>query len=235
MQSSDQSSSKPTKKGFWTTDRIVLTLAGFSLIGALSFSSCNSNDESKPAGVASSGNSSAPNNPNKVAPPSVPNNAPPAAFVSLPDGVREAKLQTLDGESLKLSDYTNKVVIVNIWATWCGPCRQEMPELVKISNEYKSRGVVVLGLATTYNEQNDANHVRDYIKQQNVPYKIIWDDGTLAGPLVQAVQGRAVIPQSFVIARDGRIVKHFQGFSAYSTPQLMRQAVEEALNNNGKA
>jgi thiol-disulfide isomerase/thioredoxin len=235
MQSSDQSSSKPTQKGFWTTGRIVLTLVGFSLIGALSFSSCNSNDESKPAGVASSGNSSAPNNPNKVAPPNVPNNAPPAAFVSLPDGVREAKLQTLDGESLKLSDYTNKVVIVNIWATWCGPCRQEMPELVKISNEYKSRGVVVLGLATTYNEQNDANHVRDYIKQQNVPYKIIWDDGTLAGPLVQAVQGRAVIPQSFVIARDGRIVKHFQGFSAYSTPQLMRQAVEEALNNNGKA
>src|SRR5205807_1869497 len=131
------------------------------------------------------------------------------------------------GESLKLSDFTNKVVVVNIWATWCGPCRQEMPELVKISNEYKSRGVVVLGLATTYNEQNDANHVRDYIKQQNVPYKIIWDDGTLAGPLVQAVQGRPVIPQSFVISKDGRIVKHFQGFSTYSTPQLMRQAVEK--------
>ena len=232
MQSSDQSPSSAERKGFWTTGRVVLTLIGLGLIGALSFASCNSNDEPS---VASTVNSNAPNNPNKVVPPNAPNNAPPTAFVALPDGVREAKLQTLDGESLKLSDYTNKVLIVNIWATWCGPCRQEMPELVKISNEYKARGVVVLGLATTYNEQNDANHVRDYIKQQNVPYKIIWDDGTLAGPLVQAVQGRAVIPQSFVIARDGRIFKHFQGFSAYSTPQLMRQAVEEALNNNGKA
>src|SRR5712691_6060622 len=110
MSSTDKSSRKESGEKFWTTGRIVLTLVGFSLIGALSFSSCNSNDENKPAGVATSGNSSAPNNPNKVAPPSVPNNAPPAAFVSLPDGVRDAKLQTLDGESLKLSDYTNKVV-----------------------------------------------------------------------------------------------------------------------------
>lgn len=237
MQSSEESSNNTERKSFWTTGRVVLTLVGLSLVGALSFASCNSNDE--PKVTATTANSSAPNNPNKAVPPtapnSAPNNAPPAAFVALPDGVREAKLQTLDGESLKLSDYTNKVLIVNIWATWCGPCRQEMPELVKISNEYKSRGVVVLGLATTYNEQNDAKHVRDYIKQQNVPYKIIWDDGTLAGPLVQAVQGRAVIPQSFVISKDGRIMKHFQGFSSYSTPQLMRQAVEEALNNNGKA
>ena len=236
MQSSDNSSSKSKTQGFWTTGRVVLTLIGFGLVGALAFASCNSNDEPKgPTGVAASGSPGAANNPNTVAPPTVPNNVPPAAAIALPNGVREASLKTLDGESLKLSDYANKVLVVNIWATWCGPCRQEMPELVKISNEYKARGVVVLGLATTYNEQNDANHVRDYIKQQNVPYKIIWDDGTLAGPLVQAVQGRAVIPQSFVISKDGRIVKHFQGFSAASTPQLMRMAVEEALNSNGKA
>lgn len=234
MQSSDKSSRKEADKRFWTTGRIAITLIGLGFLSALSFSSCNSSDESGKQPVSSASPSGA-NNPAKVAPPTVASNAPAAAFVSLPDGVRDAKLQTLEGESLKLSDYTNKVVVVNIWATWCGPCRQEMPELVKISNEYKSRGVIVLGLATTYNEQNDAKHVREYIKAQNVPYKIIWDDGTLAGPLVQAVQGRSVIPQSFVISRDGRIVKHFQGFSAYSTPQLMRQAVEEALNNNGKA
>ncbi len=236
MQSSDNPSSNPDRRGFWTTGRIVLTLIGLGLVGALSFASCNSNDEPKgPAGVASSGNSSGANNPTKVVPATVPNNVPPAATVALPNGLREASLKTLDGESLKLSDYANKVLVVNIWATWCGPCRQEMPELVKISNEYKDRGVVVLGLATTYNEQNDANHVRDYIKQQSIPYKIIWDDGTLAGPLVQAVQGRAVIPQSFVINKDGRIIRHFQGFSSASTPQLMRMAVEEALNGNGKA
>jgi thiol-disulfide isomerase/thioredoxin len=162
-------------------------------------------------------------------------NAPPPGPVNVPQELRDTTLQTLDGGSLKLSDFADKVVIVNLWATWCGPCRQEMPELVKISNEYKQRGVVVLGLATSYNERNDQTHVKDYIRTQNVPYQIIWDDGTLAGPLVEMVQGRSVIPQSFVISRDGRIVKHFTGFRPSMDPQLMRQAVEDALNDKGKA
>ena len=77
--------------------------------------------------------------------------------------------------------------------------------------------------------------MKEFVRSQKVTYKIIWDDGTLAAPLVEAVGARSVIPQSFVIARDGRIVKHFQGFSPLSTPQLMRAAVEEALNDKGKA
>jgi thiol-disulfide isomerase/thioredoxin len=153
----------------------------------------------------------------------------------LPQELRDTSLQTLDGDSLRLSDFADKVVVLNIWATWCGPCRLEMPELVKISNEYKSRGLVVLGIATTYNEHNDQTHVKDYIQSQNVPYKIIWDNGTLVMPLVESVHGRSVIPQSFVISRDGRIVKYFPGFNALSTPQLMRLAIEEALNDKGKA
>ena len=201
----------------------MLTIAGLGLVSALGLSSCNSNDVTTNAPA------------NRAANAPVTNVPPPTVPVTLAQDLRDTKLQTLDGESLKLSDFTDKVLIVNIWATWCGPCRQEMPELVKISNEYKSRGLVVLGLATSYNEHNDQAHVKEYVKSQNVPYKIIWDDGTLAGPLVQAVSGRSVIPQSFVISRDGRIVKHFQGFSPLSTPQLMRQAVEEALNDKGKA
>src|SRR5213075_80129 len=105
--------------------------------------------------------------------------------------------------------------------------------LIKISNEYKSRGLVVLGLATAYNENKP--QVEEYVKSNNIPYKVIFDDGTLEGPLVEAVQGRSVIPQSFVISRDGKIVKHFTGFNAMQTPQLMRQAIEEALGDKGKA
>ena len=225
------SSPKPTGwRSFWTPGRIGLTLAGVVLIGALGSSSCNSNEvatNNPPANRAV-------NAPPANVPPVTSAPSPPAV-VSLPSDVRDVKLQTLDGGSLKLSDYTDKVVVMNLWATWCQPCRQEMPELVKMSKEYKSRGLVVLGVATTYNEHDDQAHVKEFIKAQSIPYKIIWDDGTLASPMVQAVQGRSVIPQSFVISRDGRIVKHFQGFSQYSTPQLMRQAIEEALNEKGKA
>jgi thiol-disulfide isomerase/thioredoxin len=157
--------------------------------------------------------------------------------VSLPAGLRDSALQTIDGNTLKLSDFDKKVVVLNVWATWCGPCRQEMPELVKMGNEYKDRGLVVLGVATTYNEQRarGLEGVKQYIADQKITYKIIWDDGTFVEPLLQAVQARSVIPQSFIISRDGRIVKHFQGFSINSTPHFMRQAIEEALNDKGKA
>ena len=218
-----------TNKRFWTPGRIVITLVAVGLISAFGLSSCNSNET--PATNAPT---------NRVVITSAPANranttAPPVTSVAVPANVRDATFKTLDGNSAKLSDYSNKVVVVNMWATWCGPCRQEIPELVKMSSEYKSRGLVVLGLATTYNEQNDPSRVKEFVKTQNIPYQIVWDDGTLAAPLVQAVQGRSVIPQSFVISRDGRIVKHFSGFSPYSTPLLMRQAIEDALNDKSKA
>ena len=235
MALSDGSFQKVMRKSFWTPLRVVLTLVVFALLSALGLSSCNSGE--KP-------NSNAPANRVTTAPPAnAPSNAnapataprPAAAFVTLPQNLRETKLQTLDGQSLKLSDFANKVMVLNVWATWCGPCQQEMPELVKMNNEYKSRGLVVLGLATTYNEHQGIDYVKDFIRAKGINYKIIWDDGTMVAPLVQAVNGHGVIPQSFVISRDGHIVKHFEGFSQYSTPMLMRQAVEDALNDKGKA
>ena len=209
---------------FWTPSRMVITLVVAGLLAALGFSSCTSNDETSKTPPDKTANAPG-------AKPVASNAEPPV----VPQELRDTKVETLDGESLRLSDYANKVVVVNIWATWCGPCRQEMPELVKMSDEFKSRGLVVLGLATTYNERNDPVHVKDYVRSQNVRYKIVWDNGTLAAPLVDLVSGASVIPQSFVISRDGRIVRHFQGFNPFSTPQLMRQAIEDALNEKGKA
>jgi len=200
---------------------------------AIFLSGCNSGDKTNGSGAGVASSSPAANT--NPASSSAPARIVPTGPVALSPEIRETKVKTLDGGSLKLSDYDNKVVVVNIWATWCGPCRKEMPDLVKLNQEYKSRGLVVLGLATTYNERDDPEHVKEFIKAQNVDYKILWDDGTLAGPLVQAMNGRSVIPQSFVISRDGRIVKHFSGFNPLSTPTLMRQAVEEALNDKSKA
>ena len=232
MHSSNNPSKVPASagQGFWTSGRILLTVVALGLLATLGLSSCHSSDESSRS--AESRTPSAP--PNGKAPPAT--NAPPStgAFVALPSSLREAQLQTLDGEALKLSHYANKVVVVNIWATWCGPCRAEMPDLVKLNNEYGSKGLVVLGLATTYNERGGGlEGVKDFVRSMKVNYKIVWDDGTLAGPLVQSVGGRNVIPQSFVISRDGRIVKHFTGYNPYSTPTLMREAVEQALSEKG--
>ena len=212
------------RKSFWTRARLALTLLALGSLALLGLSACNSTDKKTPLAAASpSPGAVVKNSP-------VPGASLPPAFVELPQAVRDTKVETLDGGSLKLSDFDKKVVVVNIWATWCGPCRLEMPELVKMNSEFKSRGLVVLGLATSYNEHNDRTHVQDFIRSQKIDYKIIWDDGTLASPLVDAVRAQSVIPQSFVIDREGRIVKHFQGFNPYSTPQLMRQAIDDALN-----
>jgi thiol-disulfide isomerase/thioredoxin len=215
-------SKEEEKSSFWTPGRVAITLIVGVLVVGYAISRWSSGGNVTRTTPTVTRTTSQP-----------PARTAPLAVVPLPVGLRETSVQTIDGESLKLSDYADKVVVLNIWATWCGPCRLEMPELVKISNEYKTRGLVVLGIATTYNEQNDPQRVKNYVKAQNVPYKIIWDDGTLAAPLVEAVQGRSVIPQSFVISRDGHIVKYFSGFNVYSTPQLMRQAIEDSLNSKG--
>lgn len=210
----------------------MCVIAGVGI--AVWLSSCNTSEQgSQRAATSPTVMKNAPAaTPNAV----VSNPAPPApASIPLSEDVRQTKVKTIDGGSVKLADFKNKVLVVNIWATWCGPCRMEMPDLVKLNKEYKARGLVVLGLATTYNERDDIAHVKEFIKTQKVDYKILWDDGSLAGPLVQSVNGRGVIPQSFVISRDGKIVKHFQGFNQMSTPTLMRQAVEDALADKGKA
>ena len=215
------------RTGFWPAVALsfICASASFGLSG------CGSRDQTTGSGVASS----SPATNTNPARPAAPTRIVPTGPVALSQEIRETKVKTLDGGSLKLSDYDNKVVVVNIWATWCGPCRQEMPDLVKISSEYKSRGVVVLGLATEYNERQGEAYVRDFIRTNGITYRIIWDDGTLDQPLRQAVNARSTIPQSLVISRDGKIVKHFPGFNALSTPALMRQAIEEALNNKSKA
>jgi peroxiredoxin len=220
-----------TNTGFFTPMRIV-TVCALAAIGLgiwLSSSKTNQqpNQPAAPATPVVQINPPAPN---------VANPAPPvAATVQLADSIRQTKVKTIDGGSLKLADFKNKVVVVNLWATWCGPCRQEMPDLVKLNNEYKSRGLVVIGVATTYNERDNLDQVKDFVKAQKIDYKVLWDDGTLANPLVQSVNGRNNIPQSFVISRDGKITLHLTGFSPVSTPTRMRQAVEDALADKGKA
>src|SRR6476469_5648554 len=122
--------------GFFTPMRIV-TVCALAAIGiGIWLSSSKSNQQpDQPTASATPVVQINPGPPNAVA-----NPAPPvAAVVPLADSIRETKVKTIDGGSLKLADFKNKVVVVNLWATWCGPCRLEMPDLVKLNSEYKSR------------------------------------------------------------------------------------------------
>jgi len=220
--------SRQPGKNFWTTPRLALTFVALALLAAFGISSCGGTPKDTTGNTSANPAASNGNKPTVTVRQSAPTPAPPAEPMVLPASLRDATLKDIDGKSLKLSDYSGKVLIVNMWATWCGPCRQETPELIKLRQDYKSKGLEVIGLAT---EQNDADleAVKSFVKEQKVDYKVVYDDGSLAGPLVQMTRGRSVIPQSFIISRDGHIIGHFEGYSPVSTPPKLREAIEKAL------
>jgi glutathione peroxidase-family protein len=157
--------------------------------------------------------------------------APPAPLTTLPPAVIDAELRAVSGSPIKLSNYAGKVLLVNLWATWCGPCRQETPELVKLHKEFRSQGLEVVGLSTE-NPDDSADKVREFVHNYNVDYRVGWSGPQVA---VALMQGRDAIPQSFVISRDGRVLKRFVGFNSITTPEQIRAAVQEALNDKGAA
>ncbi len=209
-----------SKEKGWTRERIISVAASLVVILVLAIVSYHIGDFVPVATAATP----TPVNANAPAPASAP--AAPPTLADLPPAVSVAPLKDAKGASFKLADFFGKVQVVNLWATWCGPCRQEIPELVKLHKEFHSRGVEMIGL-TTENPDASAEKVRKFIQDFQVDYRIGWAPGEVAAPLMQ---GHEAIPQTFVISRDGWILKHFVGFSAANTPAQLRQALEEALN-----
>ena len=199
-----KSKSKPhAKKKFFTPGRLALTALVLSVGTLIGASSCNSNDsiggaKESPAKVAAN---------------------------MLPSSVRDAEMRAVTGAPIKLSDYSGKVVVLNLWATWCGPCRLEIPELVRVYKQYRDQGLEVVGLSTE-NPDASAEGVRRFIQEYEMDYRVGWSPPEVS---IALMQGRDAIPQSFVISRDGRILKRFIGYNYQSTPPQLRQAIEDAL------
>jgi thiol-disulfide isomerase/thioredoxin len=157
--------------------------------------------------------------------PKPPKSGSTSTSAALPENLMQASINLLDGQKTKLADYSGKVLIVDLWATWCGPCKQEIPHLVEIAKEYKDKGVEVIGL-TNENPETDAEWVKQFSEAFNINYPIGWADDEMQAGLTR---GRNSIPQTFIIGRDGKIFKHFVGFSPRLIPQ-MKAAIEEAAS-----
>lgn len=208
----------------WTPARLASTVVILSLFAAFGVSSCSSSDEkranpSTPNVVVNSGQP-----PTNAAPPVKPATRP--TVLTLPTSVTEAELQAVSGAPIKLSSFAGKVLLVNLWATWCGPCRLEIPELIKLHQQYRAQGLEVVGLSTEDPEES-ADKVKKFVQDFNVSYRVGWATNDVA---ITLMQGTDSIPQSFVIGRDGRVVKRFVGFNQKTTPPLIKEAIESALN-----
>lgn len=108
-------------------------------------------------------------------------------------------LDTLDGNKITLSDLRGKIVVVNFWATWCLPCREETPALEKAYEQYKHSGMVILGLNLT--NQDSVNDVEFFVQEFGLTYPILLDQDGSVGYLYQ-VKG---LPTTFFINREGTI------------------------------
>lgn len=153
-----------------------------------------------------------------------------AASLALPDmpaGTTTSDLKTIEGGTLRLDKYAGKVVLLDLWATWCGPCRQEIPHLVALSNEYKDR-VEVVGL-TTENPATALQKVRDFAKEFHIDYTLGWA-GDVGHTLMR---DNTSIPQKYLITRDGRLMKRLIGYNTQTGDAQLREAIEAALHLGG--
>src|SRR5690625_2253413 len=109
------------------------------------------------------------------------------------------ELETIDGELVSLSDYRGQKVILNFWASWCGPCRAEMPDMQKFYSEYGD-DIAILAVNLRETERNDDN-VRDFVEEYDVTFPVLSDVSTAVANIYQARQ----LPTSYLIHSDGTI------------------------------
>jgi thiol-disulfide isomerase/thioredoxin len=149
----------------------------------------------------------------------------PAELSALPDSLLNRELKSVDQGSFRLADFSGKVIVLNLWATWCGPCRREVPDYEKVRKEYAGRGVEFIGL-TTEDPRTSSNRVQKFAHDFNFHFRLGWADRETARTLTN---GRNVIPQTVVIAPDGRIISHWRGYSPTQSRDRLREIIDHAL------
>jgi peroxiredoxin len=118
------------------------------------------------------------------------------------------ELRSLDGQSVRLSSMRGKPVLLNFWATWCAPCRVEMPWLVQLDQQYRVQGVQIIGLSL--DDAGTEKDVATFAKDKGVNYDVLLGNSSVAN----SYGGVRFMPQSFFIDRDGKITKTTTGLTS---------------------
>jgi peroxiredoxin len=133
-------------------------------------------------------------------------------------------LPSLGGQEVSMAKLRGKVVILNVWATWCAPCRAEMPSMETLYEDFKANRNFVL-LAVSQDERG-REAVAPFIKKNGYHFTVLLDPKNI----VSSAYGASGVPETFVIGRDGRIVAHHLGAFDWSRPDV-RDALKELLDS----
>ncbi|MBE5775349.1 MAG: TlpA family protein disulfide reductase [Clostridiales bacterium] len=134
------------------------------------------------------------------------------------DAAIDFEIKMIDGENFRLSDYRGKVVFLNIWATWCGPCVMEMPAIEQLANAYPE-DLVVIGVSCDDREET----VKAFVEQQGYTYNFAWDSNYMVSGLLFPSYA---IPNSIFINPDGVITSMEMGAASY---EVMEQRYLDSL------
>lgn len=143
----------------------------------------------------------------------------------MPEGILERRIKALDNSSFRLADFHGKVIVINLWASWCGPCRREIPEYEKVRKAYVGRDVEFIGL-TDEDPRTSSDRVNRFVREVSFGFRLGWADREMARTLLNGLNS---IPQTLVIDADGRVVNHWAGYAAGRSGNRLRQTIERAF------
>ncbi len=132
--------------------------------------------------------------------------------------VPQFTLSSLDGKTVAMKNLSNKVVVIDFWATWCGPCREEIPHLNKLYSDYKGQGLEIIGISM----DDGPDVVKEFARELRMEYPLVMGNDELADQF----GGILGLPTTFIVDRKGNIVKKFVGLpSAEVLNRVVRELV----------
>jgi thiol-disulfide isomerase/thioredoxin len=189
-------------------------------IGSSSLTSCSGDSDTTNIGA---GNTAVSN-------PSPEKSKAPSEYPPLPEKIAQADLAKIDGTPFKIADQKGKVLLLNMWATWCGPCRYEMPHLVAMQTEHNPKGFDVVGLNI---EENDTNESITKFAADMAPplnYPLVRAE-SISVDLTKLGQSGA-IPTSFVVDRNGHLRGVFRGAGAPEVAKMKELVAKVVAEEN---